>query len=434
MNGSLATENVPDRHGGPAAVREAPPLDELPGRRVRLLVVDDDRAILEALRRALRVLEPGWEVRVAETGTAALPMLREQHFDAVLTDMRMPGMTGAELLEEVRQLQPECVRLMFSGYADQELLNQCLGVAHQCLSKPCGAEAIRRMVTGAIRREARGALPGVRELVGRMSRLPTVPSLYTQMVALMRRPEVRLEEVGHLVAQDPGMSAKLLQLVNSAFFGLRRPISSPGEAVEYLGVETIKALVLSLGVFTKFESGQAAGVVLGMEWRHGLGTADLAKRIVRFQGGTQRMSDDAYAAGLLHDVGRLVLAYNCTAAFEEVQRRLAAGASVTAIEAEEAVFGCNHADVAAYLFGLWGLPGLVVEAIGLHHRPGVSTEPGFGPVVAVHVASTLDREALGAEFVRHHAPLDMAFLSGLGLDASVESWRKLRTHKLPDVW
>lgn len=390
-----------------------------------LLVVDDERAVVEGLRRALMLERPEWDVVVADSGAAALAAIRERRFDAVITDMRMPGVSGADVLKEVREAQPDCIRVVLTGYADQAMLNRCLGVAHQCLSKPCHADAIGRVVEAARQREARGAVPLVRKMVGSLERLPSMPSIYAEMLQALRNPEVEVDEIGRLVARDAGLSSKLLQLVNSAFFGLSRPIANPGEAVSYLGMETIRSLVLSVGVFSTYTATEVPGLDLAREWWHALTTAELARRIVRAEGGTARMADEAYVGGLLHDAGRMVLAFNCRAAFEEINRRLESGEFGCATAAEEAVLGCNHADIAGYLFGLWGLPPAVVEAISMHHHPGCSSLTGFSVVTAVHAADALEREQDPRPGASRHGQLDLAHLEALGLASRIEAWREI---------
>lgn len=397
--------------------------------RRRVLVVDDDRSVIEGLRRAFRVLQPDWEVVVAASGGEALGHFRQSRFDAVLTDMRMPVMTGADLLAEVRSLRPECVRMVLTGFANQDLINRCLGVAHQCLSKPCSALVVSQALERAIQREARGASRGVRELVGRLDRLPSMPAVYAALLELVQSPSVQLEEVGALVSKDAGLSAKLLQLVNSAFFGLSRVIASPAEAVTHLGLETLKSLVLGVGVFSSFPGSHAAGVEIAQEWRHGLATADLARRIVRDVGGSSQVGEEAFTAGLLHDAGRLILAFNCMDEAERVGNRLKAGESRTLTEAEESVFGCSHAEVGGYLFGLWGLPTAVVEAIAGHHQPAESSVGGFTAITAitaVHAADFLDREAGDPAAAAIHGSLDLEYLRALGLEPRLAAWRELR--------
>lgn len=390
----------------------------------RILFVDDDPLVLQGLRRSLHGMRAQWDLQFAGSGSDALALMAQQPFDAVVTDMKMPGMSGAELLGEVLKHHPQTVRLVLSGHADQDLIYRCVGVAHQCLSKPCDAETLRRTVQRAMQSHHSLKSDAIRKLVAGMDRLPTIPALYSELVEKLNSSDPSLEEVAAIVEKDPGLTAKLLQLVNSAFFGLSRPMASVLEAVTYLGMETIKSLMLSLNAFSRYEKMQAAGVSLTEVWQHSLRTAELARSIVQMQDLPARVADAAFAGGLLHDVGRLVLACNRPAEYAEACQ-LAQREQTVFEDAEEQVFACTHADVGGYLLGLWGLPPPVVDAIACHHHPATGSEESFTPLTAVHVANVLDWEAAPGNRTIRPPALDQDYLAALGLKPCLPAWREL---------
>ena len=255
-------------------------------------------------------------------------------------------------------------------------------------------------------------------LVGRMENLPSVPSLYSEIVDKMHDPEVVLEDVGAIIAKDAGMTAKMLKLVNSAFFGLRREVSSPAEAVAYLGLDTIKSLVLSMHAFSQFETASAAGFSLATVWNNSMATAAAAKQITRIEVNDCKMMDEAFVAGLLHDAGKIALAFNFPDEYSQIMAQTqATGGNL--LQAEQKILGANHADVAGYLLGLWGLPTPVVEAIALHHHPSVTQNNCFSPLTAVHIANAL----LNAG--PDHAPaLDTEYLARLHCPERLDAWRE----------
>jgi len=247
----------------------------------RILFVDDNPLVLQGLRRLLHGMREQWELQFAESGNAALALMAQQTFDAVVTDMKMPGMNGADLLGEVLQRYPQTVRLVLSGHADQSLIYRCVGVAHQCLSKPCDPETLRRTIQRAIQLNLSLKRTSIRTLVISLDRLPTIPAIYSEMMEMLNQPEAVLEEVAAIVKKDPGLTAKLLQLVNSAFFGLSRPIASVLEAVTYLGMETVRCLMLSISAFSKCEWTPPPGVSVTDIWEHSLRTGEIARKIVK---------------------------------------------------------------------------------------------------------------------------------------------------------
>jgi HD-like signal output (HDOD) protein len=219
-----------------------------------------------------------------------------------------------------------------------------------------------------------------------MDSLPSLPSIYVRLIEKMRDPECGIDDVADLVARDISLTARVLKLVNSAFFGLRQQISSLNEAVNYLGLDTLKALVLSINSFSQFEKSALGGLSLDSLWNHSLLTAGCAKLIAEMETGNARVVDEAFVAAMLHDTGKLVLAANFQADYAEVMAAAGTGAE-SLLEAEQAAFGANHADVAGHLFSLWGLPGSIVEAVNWHHDPLGSGADGFGPLACVHAAN-----------------------------------------------
>lgn len=389
-----------------------------------ILFVDDNPLVLQGLRRSLHGMRDQWDLDFAENGAAALELMAQHPFDAVVTDLKMPGMDGAELLAAVLKQHPQTVRLVLSGQADQELIYRCVGVAHQCLSKPCDPETLRRTVQRAVELNLSLKNEPIRKLVAQLDRLPTIPVLYTQIVEKLKSSEASLADVAEIVEKDPGLTAKLLQLVNSAFFGLSRPMSSTLEAVTYLGMDTIKCLVLSLSAFSRFEGTETAGLSLTEVWEHSLRTAEVSRSLVQMQDLPDAMADAAFVGGLLHDIGRLILICNRPDDYAEACR-LARLGPLSLEEAEQQIFTCTHADVGGYLLGLWGLPPAVVDAIACHHRPGISQDRTFTPLTAVHVANVLDWERTPANGIGKPPAIDEDYLASLELESYLPAWREM---------
>ena len=388
-----------------------------------ILFVDDEPMVLDGLQRMLRPLRQEWQMDFLPGGAEALQLMEQTPVDVVVADMRMPGMNGAQLLKEVMTRYPQTVRIILSGHADQELILQCLGTTHQFLSKPCDAEVLKRTVRRAVL--SGNSLPdeAVKRLTAGMDRLPTIPLLYTQMIETLQSPEASLEDVALIVQRDPGMTAKILKLVNSAYFGLSQSITSPAEALSYLGMETVKSLVLSLHVFSQYESARAGGTFVTEVWTHSLRTAEAARIIASQEDLPNKLLEEAFVAGLLHDTGKIVLAYNCAMNYGKACR-LAPAEKISLLAAERQVFSCTHADVGGYLLGLWGLPVAVVESLTFHHAPALSLNDRFSTLTAVHVANALVHEADKSPSTRASAPLDEEYLTNLGLADRVNSWRE----------
>ncbi|HAV63811.1 MAG TPA: two-component system response regulator, partial [Verrucomicrobiales bacterium] len=358
----------------------------------RILFVDDQEPILDGLRRMLRGMRSEWEMEFVDTGEKALALLDEKPFDVVVSDMLMPGMDGAKLLGEVAQRHPATARIILSGHAGQDMIFKCIGTTHQFLAKPCDAATLKATIQRITTQGLVMDTPRFKELIGSLDKLPTIPAIYSQIMAAVQDPDVTLESVGDIIAQDPSLTAKILKLVNSAYFGLRREISSPATATSYLGLDTIKSLVLSLQAFDQFETGRIRGLNLDRLWNHSMSTGALARQLSTLESADIAVREAAFTAGLLHDLGKVILAYNFPDEYQKVAA-LADGGEMGDVAAEQEVFGTTHPQIGGYLLGLWGLPEAVVEAISLHHSPSTAAEPAANALWAVHVANVLAHES-----------------------------------------
>jgi HD-like signal output (HDOD) protein len=388
-----------------------------------ILFVDDDPLILQGLQRMLRPMRHEWSMSFVESGAAALETLAVTPFQVVVSDMRMPGMNGAQLLAEVKNRYPKTVRLILSGYADKELILQCVGTAHQFLAKPCEPEAIKAAISRVSALEASVKCERIKKLVVQMDRIPSIPAVYTEIVEKLRDPDASIDEIGGLIAKDLAITAKLLKLVNSAFFGLCRQVSSPAEAAAYLGIDTIKSLVLGVNAFASFEGSKFPGFTLEKLWNHSLSVGAIARRIIESENAQRSFGDESFVAGMLHDIGKLVLALNLSEDYQKAFT-LSEAESIPLHKAEESLFGVNHADVAGFILSLWGLPPRVVDAITFHHEPHLSGATALNPVLAVHVADAAEHQQ-GCSDKTPSATVDLEFLTSLGLNEMVPQWMTL---------
>jgi putative nucleotidyltransferase with HDIG domain len=388
--------------------------------KMRILFVDDEPVILELLRVSVSSMKSEWDPVFAASAEEGLTRITERPLDVVVTDMHLPGMSGAELLNEVLQRFPATIRILLSGYGDREEVMRCVGATHQFLAKPFRLADLKdslRRITGL---KTRLRSPEIQQLVARKGVLQTLPAVYFEILKALQDPDCPVSRLGEIVATDPALSAKLLQLVNSAFLGFGREIISPDEAVLLLGTDSLRSIVLTWKMLSAFPNATASGVSLEQVWRHSLRVGRLAQRIARREGADLKIVEEAFTAGLLHDVGKLVLAANPAAKYGSVMTR-AAQEKQPLVAIERATLQANHAEVGAYLLDLWGLPLSLVEAVALHHEPGRTEEPGFTPLTAVHAANALEHEEAADQ---PPDPLDAEYLARLNLADHMEAWRQ----------
>jgi putative nucleotidyltransferase with HDIG domain len=378
----------------------------------RIMFVDDETAVLEGLRNVLRPLRSRWSMRFATGGEQALEALAAEPADVVVSDMRMPGMDGLALLGQVKARYPNAARIVLSGYADLSAVAAASAVAHQYLLKPCDVEALRAVIERTCGLQDVLSSESLRRTIGSMGALPSAPRMYAELTRALADPDVEVKQVAAIVKQDVGMSSRVLQFVNSAFYGLAQRITSIESAIVYLGMNTVRHLALTIEVVSSFR-----GAGLEDFERHAALTARIAKRLV--SEGPQ--ADVAFAAGLLHDAGKLVLANRLEGPLAEAAR-IAAESGRPMHEVEREVIGANHCEVGAYLLGLWALPNALVEAVAFHHQVERLREGPVDPVAAVCAANLLARTVSpGGE---EAAPRNPHLLDAMARDR-VAGWREI---------
>ena len=390
---------------------------------LRILFVDDEPHVLQGLQRMLRTMRSEWQMDFASSGQEALKLLRQQPYDVIVSDMRMPGMDGADLLKEVMRRYPKMVRFILSGHSDREMILKSVGPTHQFLTKPCSAESLKAALHRAVALREFLANEALLSRVSRMKSLPSLPTLYSRILKELQQPGASIKRIGDIIARDVGMTAKILQLVNSAFFGLPRHISSPSQAVSLLGLDTVRALVLSIQVFAGFEKTGVDNFSIESLWRHSVNVSQCANYIARAVNLEQKSIDDALMAGLLHDVGKLVLAVNSPGEYNSALA-LAKSKQMELWRAEKEVFGASHAEVGAYLMGLWGLPDSIVEALAFHHRPSECPYASFTSLTAVHIANVFDHDKDTKEKGIPESQADLEYLQKTGQADQLPMWRE----------
>jgi putative nucleotidyltransferase with HDIG domain len=355
----------------------------------RILFVDDDSNILDAARRMLRGQRGQWEMQFAASGASALRECVAKPFDIVISDMRMPDMDGATLLGHIRDRYPATVRCILSGYSEFGLTARAIPVAHRILSKPFKGDDLQTAIERILALEDVLRSPDLRQIMGTIGELPSLSRTYLDLTRAAQDPHASLAKIAAIISGDVAMSAKVLQLVNSGFFGLAQLISNIESAVLFLGMDTIKDLALASETFRMFPgSSRVAQPVFEEMQSHSRRAATIAAHL---PSGTED-GDATFAAALLHDIGKLVMASKLPEQFCAAQKA-ARETGCEPFEAEEAILGVSHAEIGAYLLGLWGIDALVVEAVAHHHRPTRIPHSRFDCSTAVFLADLLAHEA-----------------------------------------
>jgi HD-like signal output (HDOD) protein len=375
-----------------------------------ILFVDDEPDLLDSLRTRLYKHRHEWNMKFVLSGADAIATLEQQRVDLIVSDVRMPGMDGGQLLSVVKQRWPTTVRIIVSGYSDPAQAARLTSLAHQYIAKPCDGRELENIIERCFNLQDLLNQEPLRRVVGSVGKLPAMPKTYGRLQAALSQPSVTAAEVGDIVNADAAIAGKVLQITNSAFFRLRKPMVRIKDAVTYLGFATIRNLVLSAEIFSQWNSPLSLPNVDPEQLQN---HAQLAAAACKSLAGGRASPDDAWLAGLLHDIGYWILVQECP---EELGRALELSRSrdLPLFECERMTMGATHAEVGAYLLGLWGLPYSIVEAVALHHTPGTITPHGYDLLSALAVSHAL-LESTGAHALvgggKPNAGVDASYLA-----------------------
>ncbi|MFC7521622.1 HDOD domain-containing protein [Xanthomonas populi] len=355
---------------------------------MRVLFVDDEKQVLAGLERTMFMADRDWGVAFAGSGAEALATLQAQPADVVVSDMRMPLMDGAELLRRVRDSCPRTIRIILSGHTEQEAALRSLDVAHQFLAKPCDGDALIEAIDRAVALQLLLDDPAVQAVAGRIGGLPSAPRMFAQLNRLLGDASTGVAQVAAVVESDPALAAKVLQLANCAFFGNGHRVIEIKDAVNRLGISLLRTLVLASEVFHS-GAGDSADAIRADAVR--------ASRLAVAVGRGHAAEDVVTTAALLANVGALLpdIARLCRDADPQ-------GRGFP-----------SHAEIGAYLLGVWGLPGAIVEAVAHHRDPHRVAHRQFDAVGVVHVAVAL----------AHGVAPDLDYLQSMGVAAQLPRWQ-----------
>ena len=389
--------------------------------KTRILFVDDEPSMLRVLKMGMRSMTGQWEMDFANSGEEALVLIGQKQFDVIVTDMRMPGMNGAQLLNHVLRHHPQTIRIILSGYADLSEVMNCVGLTHQFLEKPCSLDDLKSCLQRVTVVKARLNQNNLCTLTAGIKNLPSLPKLYLEIADALQSPTASAQRIAEIASQDPALTAKLLQLANSAFFGFSRKVFSVSEAVQLLGVGIIQSLAMAVPIFSSFYPNKCPHFPIEQIWDHSIQTGVIARLIVIEQLHDLNLAEQAFCAGVLHDIGKIILADGLPEEYSAVLKE-SHDTRTPLFEVERKHFQATHAEVGAYLLALWGLPIPLVEAVACHHHPHHCGTPELCLAGVVHLANALQHsQAIHPEIVA--SPVDAAYLKHVKLEKQFETWR-----------
>lgn len=374
---------------------------------IEVLFVDDEPDVLEGIENRLYAIRSPWRCRFAESGVEALRMLNQKPVDVLVSDMRMPGMDGAELLEVVKLRFPSTVRIILSGETGARGFLRAAAVAHQVLSKPCDLVSLQRLIGETLQLQDRLHDPEVISAVNDLMVLPSLPEISSRLEIALLDEGSFAQDVADILEEDPAIVSRILHVANSPFFRGSGEVTDLRTAITRLGFELIRGLVLSEELYSRIERSGPMHESVRCCHRETLRAAYIASAIAHPAQDQRRL----FTAAVLYGVGRL--------------ERLS-------------LPELSHADIgdgalAGYLLSLWGLPFSLVQAVAFADQPSLLDCGAEHASVTLHAAHLLQQRLALAQRPpwREQPGLDMALLESGRIDeawleaaeASAENWR-----------
>jgi HD-like signal output (HDOD) protein len=394
---------------------------------LRLLYLENDAKVVAELIQALGSRSE-WEVAHAENVQEARQIARKQPIDVALLSATIPETDPIAIAEELTQQHRKVTIFILAPDAETGGGLAYASGRFQWLEKPCPTatliSAVERMASLVSWLTNNTTI----ELVSGLHSLPTIPSNYQGVIRAIHSPHSSVQDIAEALGKDMGITSRVLQVANSAYYGYSQKITSPMEASMLLGIDTLKSLVRYTHVLNNFPQTPTTNAIFDQVWRHSSGVAAIARKIALLHTQDETLGDEAFTAALLHDIGKVVLTSIKPAEFKEVM--LQASVTKSPIHLIERVkLKTTHAETGAYLLSLWGIPFSILEAVAWHHYPSECKEKKFSALTCVHVANVAEHSRRGGEDDKGLPALDEAYLAQLGVLKEAQEWVKLRPDK-----
>lgn len=327
------------------------------------------------------------------------------------------------LLRKIREKHPGVGRLLITEALRPFEAGQAAEVAHRCLSMDHSAEALERAIDRAMKAEQLLNQEGLRDYVSSLGHLPSFPSILHELDDALRSEHAGIKEIAEIVQKDPGVVTKILQLVNSSYFGLSaHNFFTVKEAVNLLGLRTIRDLILTAHLFEAMpQSTEWSGFSFEQLQQRSVHVSQFAADLCKMAGLDREVQAQARLAGLLLDVGMIVLAMGDPEKYHQVMIR-AQELNQPLYVVEKMLLGATHAQAGAFLLDKWNLAPEIVHTVLFHHVPNAAGDQSFSALTAVHLADSLLPPLFNAMGVNMGGRLSREYLSSLDLLSELPNW------------
>ena len=358
--------------------------------KLRIMFVDDELSVIKSLKRTFRKYSKQWKMFFFTNPLEAFESLKENPVDVIITDMKMPEETGFTLLSKVKANYPGTIRIILTGYADKKLIYSSFEIAHQLLIKPISAESIISVVNQINKINSYIQDKELQKVVNNLSYLPPLPEIYVKLTNKIKDPESSLKDLAKIISLDPSLSADILKMVNSAYFGLSHKVFKISQAINFMGIDLIKDIILTSSIFKNLHGTQTQILWIKKIYKHSSNVLKYAMEICK-----QIEIDDIdknyiFIAAMFHDLGKIIMIMNLGNQYETLLNSFEKEKNINIEELELKKISITHSQVGAYILGLWGFSTKVIQTILFHHKPELSDSTHDCLLASIYLANYID--------------------------------------------
>jgi putative nucleotidyltransferase with HDIG domain len=336
-----------------------------------VLFVDDEERILDGLKRSLNDICDDWKMEFALSAEDALGILRQQPVDAIVTDLRMPGMDGLALLDAVRARWPSIPRIVLTAHVHQKLVFRIMRYAHDVLLKPCSSTVVADTVSRWLSLHDNMGSEPVQKVVLGLRSLPLLPQTYATLKTRVASSTGSETDLLELAKHDISLACEMFRYAAKLSRSAPTTSGSPQSAVTQIGLRRTKEL-LGTDALECFSEGDVDAFGITQLNAHSVAVGQSVIAAVAQKKGDDDI-DAALTAGLLHDIGKVALMTEEAEAYKELHLECAATRRPLH-KLEEEHFGTTHAEIGSHLLATWGLGSEVIHAVRMHHTSPADDE------------------------------------------------------------
>jgi len=365
-----------------------------------ILFVDDDVNILNGFKRVFSCIKNDWNFVYINNGIEALTFLENNKVDIIISDMRMPYMDGFELLNLVKLKYPHILRIILTGFSEKEVSMKISFCTHQFLVKPCDPNLIKKTIQRMLFLKDILNNEELMKTLNSVNQLPSLPELYIEIEKEMGLEFPSIKRISDIVGKDISMTAKLLQIVNSVVTGIQNKVTSISVAINILGIESLKTLILFEKIFSTVKTIPIIKPCLDNLWIHSINTAAILKNYTDYQE-NYYTKDELFIAGLLHDIGKIVVLQ--LPEFIPDLTSILSKKDTDIKNIDYTYNGITHAQIGAYLLGIWGFTESVVDAVHYHDNIEIYSGVYTSIVKNVWIANKMEKmKELDEKFIENN--------------------------------